>query len=423
MGKKRQHNDGVRKVCRCPKRKQPKCHHPWHFNYRWRGEDHRLSLDRHLGRRIETRTDAKAEAEKLRSAIRAGEFSAGVAVLTQLTLGQLLDHYFTRDVKKRRPKTAEADAGPIALIKKTAIASPTSTSRPLGEWAVSDVTTDTIERFREVRLEAGGGAVAVNRNLALLRAAFNWAVRVGYVERTPFKRGTEAVVKLTKELPRSRRLEGDEETQLLAACRPHLRAVVEAAIETGMRLGELLSLEWSQVRMSLSPEIFIPAQKAKQKKDRRIPMSSRLKAIIEMRRVEPDGEAHPPSAFVFGNEIGERVGSVTRAWHTAVLKSHGHTPEWTPTTKQLTATSCAAYAAVGLHFHDLRREAGSRWLEGGVPLHKIRDWLGHSNIAQTSTYLAGTSGGDDDYMRKFEQRTGRMMPPSIHPQTGDHLSG
>jgi integrase len=48
---------------------------------------------------------------------------------------------------------------------------------------------------------------------------------------------------------------------------------------------------------------------------------------------------------------------------------------------QLTPTSRAAYAAVGLHFHDLRREAGSRWLEGGVPLHKVRDRLGHANGA------------------------------------------
>ena len=55
----------------------------------------------------------------------------------------------------------------------------------------------------------------------------------------------------------------------------------------------------------------------------------------------------------------------------------------------LTAASRATLATIDLHFHDLRREAGSRWLEGGVPLHTIRDWLGHTSIAQTSTYLSG----------------------------------
>lgn len=57
-----------------------------------------------------------------------------------------------------------------------------------------------------------------------------------------------------------------------------------------------------------------------------------------------------------------------------VLKAHSHTPKYTGTAN-LTAASRAALDAIDLHFHDLRREAGSRWLEGGVPLHTIRDWL------------------------------------------------
>ena len=52
-----------------------------------------------------------------------------------------------------------------------------------------------------------------------------------------------------------------------------------------------------------------------------------------------------------------------------------------------------ALGAIDLHFHDLRREAGSRWLEGGVPLHTVKDWLGHTNISQTSTYLNATRVG------------------------------
>jgi hypothetical protein len=34
----------------------------------------------------------------------------------------------------------------------------------------------------------------------------------------------------------------------------------------------------------------------------------------------------------------------------------------------------------------------------------IRDWLGHSNIAQTSTYLGSTIQGQHDAMRRFEER-------------------
>ena len=109
-----------------------------------------------------------------------------------------------------------------------------------------------------------------------------------------------------------------------------------------------------------------------------------------MRRFDPVGAPLLLDSYVFGNEIGERVKSHKRAWNTAVLKAHGYDPTYTKTVNLIATRSRAALATIDLHFHDLRREAGSRWLEGGVPLHTIRDWLGHTSIAQTSAYQAGT---------------------------------
>ena len=54
--------------------------------------------------------------------------------------------------------------------------------------------------------------------------------------------------------------------------------------------------------------------------------------------------------------------------------------------------SRAHLRAIGLHFHDLRRECGSRLLEAGVNLAAIRDWLGHHDVSTTDRYLA-TDGG------------------------------
>ena len=61
------------------------------------------------------------------------------------------------------------------------------------------------------------------------------------------------------------------------------------------------------------------------------------------------------------------------------------------TRNHLARESQAAYRGIGLHFHDLRREAASRFYESGATLAEVRDLLGHPNIAQTSTYL-GSSG-------------------------------
>jgi integrase len=98
----------------------------------------------------------------------------------------------------------------------------------------------------------------------------------------------------------------------------------------------------------------------------------------------------------------------------AVLKAHGIKPGYTKT-MNMDAPSRAAFKEIGLHFPDLRREAGSRWLDDGVPLHTIRDWLGHTNISQTSTYLSGTARTQFDAMTAYERR---LQPIATDVGTG-----
>ena len=194
-----------------------------------------------------------------------------------------------------------------------------------------------------------------------------------------------------------------------------------------MRRGEIASLQWTQVEgltvedstlaWASNASLMLPFGKTKTRRDRRIPISSRLKAILEMRRLDPAGHPVPMDGYVFRNEIGHQVQSTKRAWATAVLKGHGHKAAYTAT-GQLKAPSRETLATIDLHFHDLRREAGSRWLEGGVPLHTIRDWLGHTNIAQTSTYLAGTIQTEHDAMRQFERRRGNLQQLATDSRTG-----
>ena len=76
-----------------------------------------------------------------------------------------------------------------------------------------------------------------------------------------------------------------------------------------------------------------------------------------------------------------------------MLRAHGHEPQWTKRTHGLTEESRAAFRAVDLHFHDLRHEAGCRWLEAGWPIHHVQEMLGHTNLSQTSTYLHAAERG------------------------------
>lgn len=458
----RQRNDGIRKLCGCSRRTWPKCSHPWHFNFKWAGESYRFSLARvitriakdadgkwqrelkTLGDPIDSKTAAEQERDRLRAEIRAGRLQTTVDAAgpqhKTLTLTQLLDVYNRQYIAVHRPapkpketteKTPRSNTDyQIRRITCTAVTRADGAVTPFGDWLVVDITTDTIETFRAIRMAAG--VVAANRDLALLRALFNWATskKRKLAEDNPFLDGSKAAVRLQQEHARRRRLRPGEGDRLLAACGSHLRAVVEAALETGCRKGELLSLQWRQVRFAPKAELLLPAGKTKTKRDRSIPISARLRAILEMRRNGPDDEPLPDTAYVFGTEIGEQVTSFKRAWERAVLKSAGVKPEYvvrtidTPSgprkqrTAVLTPECRAQLRAVDLHFHDLRREAGSRWLDAGVPLHRIQKWLGHANISQTSTYLLAESADDDEAMRQFEARRAALQQIATDSGTG-----
>src|SRR5688572_19645121 len=75
--KGRYRHGGIRKVCECPRERWPRCAHPWHLMFKWRGIYYRFSLDKHCGHHLDTKADALTEADKVRTEIRAGRFVVG----------------------------------------------------------------------------------------------------------------------------------------------------------------------------------------------------------------------------------------------------------------------------------------------------------------------------------------------------------
>jgi integrase len=157
--------------------------------------------------------------------------------------------------------------------------------------------------------------------------------------------------------------------------------LIVAALETGCRRGELFALQWQHVNLERR-ELHLPGDITKTGRPRTIPISKRLLDELEMRKHAPDGTLHKPSAYVFGNELGERLTDLREAWK----------------------LTCAAAKVTGLRFHDLRREFGSRLMETPrISPHVVRDWLGHADITTTSRYLATTERTLKDALQQFEQ--------------------
>jgi integrase len=260
-----------------------------------------------------------------------------------------------------------------------------------GAKLAAEITSEDIEAYRDARVAAGLAPATVNHDLKLLRKMFNWGVRKRLLDSSPFKIGTESAVALLKETPRAVRFTSDDdERRLLDAAGPHLRDVLIALLDTACRPGEILSLQWGNVSLERG-EFVIVAGKEKTRTGRVVPLTTRLREVLQRRRVRPDGHPHGPDAYVFGNEVGERRRSVREAFERARAKAG---MPW-------------------LQLRDLRREASSRYTEAGVPVHYVSKLLGHTNLSTTSRYLAIQTPGLHQAVRLLEAR--RSAPTFAQP--------
>ena len=185
--------------------------------------------------------------------------------------------------------------------------------------------------------------------------------------------------------------------------------------------GELLGWQWADVDLDRR-EVRVRGENTKDEETRRLPISTRLAAVLEMAQTGPDGKKYSAEDYVFG-VLGERVKRTKKAWETCVLRAHGHEPRWA-TNGKLCPESRAALRAIDLRFHDLRHEAGLRWLEGGWPIHHVKEMLGHANISQTDTYLNVGRMGLHESMKRFDDvrcKTVASQPPIEHglPRNAD----
>ena len=173
-------------------------------------------------------------------------------------------------------------------------------------------------------------------------------------------------------------------------------------LETCCRPGEILSLQWRDVDLE-AREITIRAEKAKTRRARRLPVSSRLMAVLEMQQLDPSGQPFPPDAYVFGDPLGSRARWVRTDWDTA-RKAAG---------------------LENFQLRDLRHEAASRFEEAGVLTTDVSKFLGHRNLSTTTRYLNTTSHRLRMALLRVEEARAASLAnscknePESTPQTDD----
>ena len=194
---------------------------------------------------------------------------------------------------------------------------------------------------------------SVNRDMAILGHMLSKAVEWGFLETSPFKKGKRLMFKENNH--RLRFLSETEIAALLQACPPHLKPIVQTALLTGMRRGELLSLKWEQIRSG-----FIYLTETKSGKPRQIPINDLLSEVFkEVRRGN-----QLKSPYVFCDPQGKRFNEVKRSFPSA----------------------CRRAGIEDFRFRDLRHTFASRLVMKGASLKAVQELLGHADLTMTLRY-------------------------------------
>ena len=113
--------------------------------------------------------------------------------------------------------------------------------RHLREARLDAIDEALIERYVMAR-RAIVQPASCNRELATLRRALRLAEEWKLIVKTP------RIRLLQGERQRTFVLSHEEEAKYLAACPPLLRDVASVMLDTGLRIGEMLNLQWEDVR-------------------------------------------------------------------------------------------------------------------------------------------------------------------------------
>lgn len=227
---------------------------------------------------------------------------------------------------------------------------------PIASTALSSLTPEYLAGYRDDRLKEVSRST-VRIELSLLSSIFNqcrleWGIDIA---------NPVASIRRPRPTPgRNRRLCNQEEANLVMQCdasrASYLGAFVRLALATGMRFGELASLQWEQVSLERGE---IRLLDTKNGHPRVVPLGDVATRIMSTLPKGQSSRVFPAAA-----------GSIKTAFRLALAKAQRANPGM----------------LVGLRFHDLRHEATSRLFEQGLNVFEAASVTGHRSVTMLARY-------------------------------------
>lgn len=229
-----------------------------------------------------------------------------------------------------------------------------------GKMTLAAIGDIDIERYKSVKTQSGLAPKSVNNHLAILSKSLNSARDWGLLERTPR-------IKFLRVPPqRFDFLTPEESRALLDAARTESawHDMILCALRTGLRVGELLGLEWRDVDMTRRQLIISRSVvdghvgSPKNNRVRMVPLSLDLAAALSAR-----GRSR---VSVFDTAEGRPVTYKTA--HAALKRI------------------CKKAGLRRVGWHTLRHTFASQLAAAAVPMRAVQDLLGHSTLQMTMRY-------------------------------------
>ena len=232
-----------------------------------------------------------------------------------------------------------------------------------------EITTDDINSYAEKRQDEGAANATINRELAILRLAFNLARKAGKLkpEHIPY------IEMLPENNRRTGFFEQHQYEAVLAQLHDYLKGVLTMGYWTGMRKAEILGLPWDRVDL-FNRLMFL--EQTKNGEDRTMPLNDELYEMM-LERAKQRVKGCP---YVF-HRYGECIRSFLKAWDTA----------------------CERAGCEGKLFHDLRRTGVRNLIRAGVPQSVAMKISGHKDARIFSRYNIVDTRDVAEAMRKYSQ--------------------
>lgn len=234
---------------------------------------------------------------------------------------------------------------------------------------LSGITREDIDVITRNRVSEGASNATTNRTLAVIRsilrrANHDWE----WTDRYP------KIKLLPEPKKRIRWLTQAEAERLLNELPPHLKAMAQFSLETGLRQANVTGLTWQQVDLDRQCAWIHPDQ-AKAKRAIPVPLSPAAVSVIK----EQTGK-HPEFIFTYN---GNRIIQVsTKAWHKALERAGLKDFRW----------------------HDLRHTWASWMVQKGTPLHALKELGGWESQEMVQRYAHLSPGHLAQYVSSMTDK-------------------